>query len=350
MKRLIDRYRQYRNYRQLADSYNAQYAFIGIGNHALQNIYPVIDYLHLPLKYICCRSMKKLPLIEHKFNGVIATTSINQILDDDAVKGVFVVTSPDSHFHIAKQVLESGKFLFVEKPPCTTLQQFQELIKLDINKRSLVGLQKRYSPFTRILQRRLAKEHVISYRMTYCTGAYPEGNPILDLFIHPIDYVCHIFGDAKIEGLQKSVARNEITIHALLKHGNVIGLLELSTHHSWSNTIELLQINSTAGEYTLENMDKLTFSKYPKPILGIPAEKITHFCPTITTLGERSNFSPLISNNQLYTQGFYSEIKTFADIVEGRNATNLSNLHQLSSTYSSISDLSATSLSDILAE
>lgn len=76
IKHLIARYKHLRSVRQLSQSYKGKYAFVGIGNHSTNNLYPVLDYLHVGLKYICCKSPDKLPLIEAAYPNVCATTSL----------------------------------------------------------------------------------------------------------------------------------------------------------------------------------------------------------------------------------------------------------------------------------
>lgn len=63
----------------------------------MNNLYPVLAFLHVPLKYICCKSANKLPLIENAYPGVHATTSLQEILADKDVKGVFVSAAPQAH-------------------------------------------------------------------------------------------------------------------------------------------------------------------------------------------------------------------------------------------------------------
>ena len=75
-KQLIDRYKRLRNTSLLRHDYHAKYAFVGIGNHSMNNLYPVLAFLHVPLKYVCCKSADKLPLIERAYAGVHATTSL----------------------------------------------------------------------------------------------------------------------------------------------------------------------------------------------------------------------------------------------------------------------------------
>lgn len=331
MKNLIDRgiqcWRSQRNRKMLQSPYSAQYAFVGVGSHAMQNLYPVLQYLGIRLKYICCKSPDKLALIERRF-GVAATTSIDAILNDSDVEGVFVCTSPQSHYEICSRVIASGKYLFVEKPPCQTIGQLESLIAADKRQKAMVGMQKRYSPLIRQLMKRLSKNKPISYTMLYHTGPYPEGNPYTDLFIHPVDLALYLFGNAEITAVQRVDRDGTATVQALLSHGDVNGFIELSTAYSWTNPKESLHVNTQTGEYRLEQMERLCHYQHPKKIVGIPLEKLGLFSATEQMIEDRNNFNPLVTNNQLYMHGFLQEIKAFADIVEhsGKNLTPLSSM------------------------
>lgn len=331
INRGIERWRSLRNRKMLQSPYAGRYAFVGVGSHALQNLYPLLEYLGIRLKYICCKSPDKLELIERRF-GVKATTSLDTVLNDSEVKGIFVCTSPQKHFEICIRAISSGKYLFVEKPPCGTLQQLEQLIELDVHQKVMVGMQKRYSPLIETLKDRLSKSEIISYTYSYHTGAYPEGEPLTDLFIHPVDLVAYLFGEVKKTSIQRTDINGMVTVQGLLSHGNVKGFIELSTAHSWTNSEELLRVNTTSGEYRLSQMERLSYYPHPKKIIGIPIEKIGLFSTSERILVERNNFNPLIANNQLFTQGFLSEIKSFADMAEF-SGNNLSPLSSLKSTY-----------------
>lgn len=70
----------------------------------------------------------------------------------------------------------------------------------------------------------------------------------------------------------------------------------------------------------------------------MPLEKLGLFTNNEQTLIERNNFNPLVGNNQLYTQGFLSEIKAFADMVEF-SGENISPLSSMATTYKLLSSL-----------
>lgn len=115
IKLLIDRYKHLRTNAFLQSTNEQGYAFVGMGQHSLTNLYTILDYLKVPLKYICVTNHKKARLIGQQYPGVNAVTSLDKILNDENIKGVFVAATPSAHFSIASKVIQSGKNLFIEK-------------------------------------------------------------------------------------------------------------------------------------------------------------------------------------------------------------------------------------------
>ena len=325
-----------RTERFLRQTYQYQYAFVGMGQHSLTNLYPVLHYLGLPLKYICVTSERKAKLIEQKYPNVKAITSLDKILNDEGIQGVFVSVSPSAHFSIASRVLKSGKSLFIEKPPCQTLEELDALITLQQqydSPVSMVGLQKRYAPAVKLLKQRLRKERLISYDLHYLTGAYPEGNALLDLYIHPLDLVCHLFGVPEILAIRQ-VAKDSYIL--MLQHPHIVGTLELSTAYTWTTAEESLKVCAHSGVYTLSQMEELTFSPTSSTIFGIPMEKLRPRHETKELFFLRNNFTPILANNQVYAQGYHSEIVAFVEAIEDRHSDILTPLSSLKTIYETI--------------
>ncbi len=336
---LINRYKRMRTEQFLRQTYQYQYAFVGMGQHSLTNLYPVLHHLGIPLKYICVTSERKARLIERKSPDVKATTSLDEILKDEAVKGVFVSASPSAHFSIASQVLRSGKSLFIEKPPCQSLEELDRLIdmqRLHGSPVAMVGIQKRYAPAVQLMKKRLSKEHIINYDLHYLTGAYPEGNALLDLYIHPLDLVCFLFGQPEILVCRR-VAKDSYIL--MLQHPHIIGTLELSTAYTWTAAKETLKVCTKSGIYYLSQMEELTFSPKSSSLLSIPIEKVHLRRKTIEYLYNRNNFAPILTNNQVYSQGYFNEIFAFVESLEGRTDNVLTSLQSVRDTYELIYEI-----------
>ena len=333
IQEFINRYKRMRTERFLRQTYQYQYAFVGMGQHSLTNLYPVLHYLGVPLKYICVTSERKVQLIERKYPYVKVTTSLDEILHDEIIKGVFVSASPSAHFSIASQVLQSGKSLFIEKPPCQILEELDTLIALQQQYGSpvaMVGLQKRYAPTVQLLRKRLSKERLISYDLHYLTGAYPEGNALLDLYIHPLDLACYLFGKPEIIACKKVTMNSYIL---MLQHPNIVGTLELSTAYTWTAAEESLKVCTHSSVYRFSQMEELTNNPQPTSFLGIPFEKVCPFHKTVECLCHRNNFMPTLVNNQIYAQGYFNEIATFVNAVERQKADIPTNLTSLKDTF-----------------
>ena len=330
-----------RTERFLRQTYQYQYAFVGMGQHSQTNLYPVLHYLGVPLKYICVTSERKAKLIEEKYR-IKTTTSLDEILNDEVIKGIFVSASPSAHFSIASQVLQSGKSLFIEKPPCQTLEELDTLIALQQQHGSpvaMVGLQKRYAPAVQQLKNRLRKERRFNYDLHYLTGAYPEGDALLDLYIHPLDLIFHLFGQPEILACRQ-VAKDSYIL--MLQHPHIIGTLELSTAYTWTTAEESLKICTRSGVYNLSQMESLTFTPNPTTILGIPMEKLRLRHEMKEPLFQRNNFTPILENNQIYSQGYFNEITTFIDAVEGMGNQISSNFKDVRDTYEIICKIKGT--------
>lgn len=333
---LIKRYKALRTERFLGEVCARKYAFVGMGQHSLSNLYPVLDYLKVPLKYICVTSERKAALISAKFPGVQGVASLETVLSDPEVTGVFVAAAPAAHFAIASKVLAAGKALFIEKPPCSSLKELESLSEAAGNGIIEAGLQKRYAPAVRILKERLRDGKGLHYDLHYITGAYPEGDALLDLFIHPLDLSVHLFGKAEVQYC-KAVGG---TMILMLEHeGGAFGTLELSTEGSWTDAEETLTVRSGKGCYRLSQMEELTFTPVPGKILGVPSEKLLRRNNTVEYLYSRNNFNPILANNQIVSAGFFDEIHAFIAAVEGRGAGAKAKAHPI---LSSIDDIRPT--------
>jgi len=339
IQQLINRYKRMRTERYLNQTYKCQYAFVGMGQHSLTNLYPVLHYLQVPLKYICVTSERKARLIERKYKGIKATTRLDDVLNDEDVKGVLVAASPSAHFTIASRVLQSGKSLFIEKPPCQSVAQLKALIAMQQASGSgiaMVGMQQRYAPAVQVIKRRLKGEQLLNYDLHYLTGAYPEGNVLLDLYIHPVDLATWLFGKAEI------VSYLEIDEHSyilMLRHQHIVGTIELSTCHCWQDARQSLTIHTRSGSYHLAQCEELSFVSKQSVIAGVPIEKLLSRRQSVEYLYRHDSFSPTIVNNSVYTQGFFQEVSTFVNAVEGKKANVLTDLQSVEPTLKLIDEI-----------
>ncbi len=75
-------------------------------------------------------SEDRLAVLSKNHPDIKAETDANSILNDPDIDLVGIVTSTSTHFKLAKQALENGKHVFVEKPFTATSAEAKELIEI----------------------------------------------------------------------------------------------------------------------------------------------------------------------------------------------------------------------------
>jgi predicted dehydrogenase len=83
---------------------------------------------------VCDKSTSALGRARKLYPGIQMTTDFNDILKAPDIDAVAVITPVWTHYDLAKQALENGKHVFVEKPFTASSAQAQELIELAARK------------------------------------------------------------------------------------------------------------------------------------------------------------------------------------------------------------------------
>ena len=81
------------------------------------------------LSWLCDLDEQRLAAVSARHPGAIATSSYDELLASD-VAAVAIATAVPTHYALAKQALEAGKHVFVEKPPAMRAAEIDELVAL----------------------------------------------------------------------------------------------------------------------------------------------------------------------------------------------------------------------------
>ena len=73
-------------------------------------------------------SEERLESVRRNYPGTRTTTRFGDLLEDQEINGIAVATPADTHYEMAKQVLEAGKSVFVEKPLAGSADACRDLI------------------------------------------------------------------------------------------------------------------------------------------------------------------------------------------------------------------------------
>jgi predicted dehydrogenase len=86
------------------------------------------------LTWLCDLDEEHLNSLAARYPDARATTSFDDLLADDELDAVVIATPVPTHYALAKQALEAGKHVFVEKPPAMRAAEMDELVTLAADK------------------------------------------------------------------------------------------------------------------------------------------------------------------------------------------------------------------------
>ena len=275
-QKMIEKYRSLKkqSYLKSIGKYNKTYAFLGVGPHSLQNLYPCLQHFNVKLKYIYSRTIANARKISQGFPGSEAVDSYSRILEDKDVEAVFISLRPSDQQATLIEALHHGKNVFVEKPPCSSASLLEKIISINPGRVCFPAFQRRYSAINQILAKHRLIKSAETYRYVFHTGGYPDGDIFTELFIHPIDFIIHLFGDFTEVQIQTNRGQNGITCHLQLIHKNgVKGQVELSSQYAWNNLIESLEVNTAERIINIHYPNELYAIEKPA-FFNFPVEKI----------------------------------------------------------------------------
>jgi len=110
----------------------------------------------------------------------------------DTCDAAVIATTTSSHYVIAKQLLEAGLSLFIEKPITATLEEADELIRLEKEKGLTiqVGHIERFNPALLAVEPYIGEPmYIQAERLSGFSRRVTDVSVVLDLMIHDIDLV-----------------------------------------------------------------------------------------------------------------------------------------------------------------
>ena len=115
------------SYKAIGDDAPIRLVFLGCGEVTKKHVGRA-RYADKNLKLsFASRTLDKADAYKQKHKGMHAFGSYEEAIASNDIDVVMICTPPNSHYELAKQVLEAGKHLIVEKPPFLSSDKFDEL-------------------------------------------------------------------------------------------------------------------------------------------------------------------------------------------------------------------------------
>ncbi|WP_372744594.1 Gfo/Idh/MocA family protein [Lutibacter sp.] len=263
--------------------------------------------------------------VEEEF-GYKSFDTIQELID--AVDVVDIVTPTLSHFDCAKEAIEKGKHIFIEKPITKTLKEAETLIELSKkhNVKGQVGHVERFNPaFSAVKDSIKNPMFIETHRLAEFNPRGTDVPVVLDLMIHDIDIILSV------------VKSKVVSVHAS-------GVSVISETPDIANARIKFEngcvANLTASRISLKNMRKSRFFQKDAYIAVDFFEKATEVVKMKDAPEVPGDFDMILQNaegikKQIYFENpkiegnnaILDELETFADAINN-NTTPIVTLEQ----------------------
>ena len=175
------------------------------------------------------------------YPSVRVLESFETLLTDDTIEGVTIATPAHTHYGIAKQFLEAGKDVLVEKPMTMSVAEAEDLQRIaEANGRILmVGHLLMYQPAVRfihdfIADGKLGKVFTLHQERAKLGKARSVENALWSLGVHDVAVLLYLVGEKPSEisafghrGLQANI-EDDLYLHLAFPSG-----IKATLHNSW---------------------------------------------------------------------------------------------------------------------
>jgi predicted dehydrogenase len=289
-------------------------AVVGCGVHSTSSILPSLRYAQVRLIAVCDLDLDRAELARRLFGAEAAYRSVEDMLARKDLDAVLVVGPPELHVSAGVAALESGRHVFVEKPPGVSLAGALrlQLASQAAGRQCMVGFMKRRASAYRLVKQVMEEPEfglVTSVHLTY--AHWPVAGlrlHLTDMSIHALDFVRWLLGDPVRMTVYKRAIRDCHVVALTLEHSSgAVSQLNLSAFEP--GVQERLVVTGENAVVRVENVDKLV---YVQQAPGEPNE-VPNRRETRTWAPEHA--FPDRENDRLVLQGYATEMIAFADAI-----------------------------------
>lgn len=186
-------------------------AVLGLGNMGRHHVRHLSDIEGAELVAVCDPSKERADAFAADYT-CNAYYDLDTLLATETLDAIDITAPTSLHFKLAKQALEAGVSVLVEKPICETVEDANYLIELADSKNLtlMVGHIERFNPAVVAAKQLIdsGKLGQVSMVIARRAGRFPaqmkDANVVIDLAVHDIDVLTYLIGSAPEDVIGKS--------------------------------------------------------------------------------------------------------------------------------------------------
>lgn len=273
---------------------------IGIGDICKKAYLSVIGEREDVELVLCTRNKNTIEEVKRKYRINEGYTSIKELIES-GIDGAMIHSSTESHFHIAKELLENNIAVYVDKPISYNYEETKKLYKLSkkYNTKVMIGFNRRFAPKVKELKE-LGKPDIIIIEKNRVNLPSDPRVFIADDFIHVVDTLRFLMGKA----------HNEMSVKYKKDERGLLNVV-LTLSNENTTAIGIMNRDNGIGEETIEYMSP------GKKTIVTSLVKSTKLIGNTVSIEEFGDWVPT-----LYKRGFEDIIEEFISCVKEQRDPN----------------------------
>ncbi|WP_158564175.1 Gfo/Idh/MocA family protein [Jiangella anatolica] len=299
-----------------------RFATIGAGFQTEQSILPSLRFTDLELVAVCDLDEERARVVGSRHGALRTYTDYQKMLASEEIDAVSVVGPPELHHEAGLAVLESGRHLFVEKPPAPDLAKARQIQAAAASRglQVMVGFMKRHAHAyvrARELSTRPGFGRRTMLRLNYSHVHYASlREHAIFMTVHGLDLARYFMGDVAGGSVAKREIDGNYVIALLVQHEDGgFSQITLSTHEPRvQESVELV------GESALIQVTNLTELRYhPRASTW---EDVQSTDESMVSLWYPEFAIPIEYTSNHVLQGYAGQLRHFANALAAGEAVS----------------------------
>jgi predicted dehydrogenase len=243
---------------------------IGCGGFSFNTLYPMLRNLPVRLTAVCDIDREKREQFSAFYQVGKQYADFREMLLAERPDAALCVVNADIHYEAAKFCLEQGIHVFVEKTPCQTAAQAEELVALQ--KRSgkylMTGFNRRYVTsylMAHEIIRRPEFGDISMYYSKFNATPYTSNDYfVFNHIIHHLDLARYLLGELEGISVQQKLINGRsgaFAVHFTAKETQAIGTIQAASMLNEAYPMERLDIAGTGGNLVVDNVRDLRYNR-----------------------------------------------------------------------------------------
>lgn len=246
---------------------------VGLGNHMFEFLAQALKWAppHV-IAAVCDTDPGRVERFVSVYNAGAAFGTLDDMLATAQLDAVVIAVGHASNFALAKAALEAGVHVFVEKTPCQTTAEADELVAIQqrTGKMLMVGFNRRYMTsylMARDISQRPEFGGIRMYHSQFHATPYRSDTFLkVNHIIHHLDLARFLMGEIEITYVQRfevDAKRLGYNINFVAPDGG-IGVIQSGSFLDEIYPMERLELIGDRRNIVVDNVKSLTYNRPPR--------------------------------------------------------------------------------------